>query len=83
MLDDAVRSSRESLEVTLNQYRAGIVGYLSVIVSQSAALANERTAVELPGRRLFATVLLIEALGGGWDASREAPRVMSLSKQRS
>ena len=66
---DAVNSSRESLAVTLNQYRAGIVGYLNVIVSQNALLANERTAVDILGRRLAASVLLIRALGGGWDAS--------------
>lgn len=66
--EDAVRSSREALEVTLNQYRGGIVGYLNVIVSQSTALANERAAVGIRSRRLAASVLLIRALGGGWDA---------------
>jgi NodT family efflux transporter outer membrane factor (OMF) lipoprotein len=66
---DAVLSSRESLAVTLNQYRGGVVSYLNVIVSQSTALANERTAVSILSRRLTAGVLLIKALGGGWDAS--------------
>ncbi|HBG08172.1 MAG: RND transporter [Geobacteraceae bacterium GWC2_58_44] len=68
-LQDAVNSSRESSAVTMNQYRAGIVSYLNVIVSQNTALANERSAVDLLGRRLVASVLLIEALGGGWDAA--------------
>jgi NodT family efflux transporter outer membrane factor (OMF) lipoprotein len=67
--DEAVKSSRESLAVTLNQYRGGIVSYLNVIVSQSTALANERTAVGILGRRLTSSVLLIKALGGGWDAA--------------
>ena len=67
--EDAVEASRESLAVTLNQYKAGIVSYLNVIVSQSTALANQRTAVEIRGRRLIASVLLITALGGGWDIS--------------
>jgi len=66
--DDAVQSSRESLAVTFNQYRAGIVSYINVTVAQSTALANERTAVGILGRRLTASVLLIKALGGGWDA---------------
>jgi NodT family efflux transporter outer membrane factor (OMF) lipoprotein len=66
---DAVLASRESLAVTLNQYRGGVVSYLNVIVSQSTALANERTAVGILSRRLTAGVLLIKALGGGWDAS--------------
>ena len=39
------------------------------MVTQAAALANERTAVDIAGRRLAATVRLIKALGGGWDAS--------------
>ena len=67
VMEDAVTASREALAVTLNQYRSGIVGYLNVIVSNNAALANRRDAVELRGRRLVATVLLIRALGGGWD----------------
>lgn len=67
--DDAVKSSRESLAVTLNQYRAGIISYINVTVAQSTALANERTAVGILGRRLTASVLLIKALGGGWDAA--------------
>jgi NodT family efflux transporter outer membrane factor (OMF) lipoprotein len=66
--DEAVKSSRESLAVTLNQYRAGIVSYINVTVSQSTALANERIAAGILGQRLTASVLLIKALGGGWDA---------------
>lgn len=68
-LEQAVISSRESLAVTMNQYRAGIVSYLNVIVSQRAALANESSAADLLGRRLVTSVLLIEGLGGSWDAS--------------
>ena len=67
--EDAVVASRETLAVTLNQYRAGIVSYLNVIVSQTTALSNERVAVGILARRQSACVLLIKALGGGWDAS--------------
>jgi NodT family efflux transporter outer membrane factor (OMF) lipoprotein len=67
--DEAVKAARETLAVTQNQYRAGIVSYLNVIVVQSAALANERTAVGIAARRLTSGVLLMKALGGGWDAS--------------
>lgn len=67
--EEAVKAARASVEVALNQYRGGIASYLEVIVSQNTALANERTAVSIAGRRLSATVLLIKALGGGWDAS--------------
>ena len=44
--------------------------YLEVITAQSAALSNERTAVDLLTRRMNSTVLLIKALGGGWDVSK-------------
>ncbi len=67
--DDAVNASRETLAVTLNQYRAGIVSYLNVTVAQATALANEKAAVAILARRHTAGVLLIKALGGGWDAS--------------
>ncbi len=67
--DDAVHSSRELLAVTMSQYRAGIIGYINVTVAQSGTLGNERAAAVLLGRRLTASVLLIKALGGGWDAA--------------
>ncbi len=67
--DEAVKAARESVVLTTNQYKAGTVSYLNVIVAQTAALANESTAVAIQGRRMVASVLLIEALGGGWNAS--------------
>ena len=66
---DAVRAAEESVSLTTNQYKAGVVSYLNVVVSQTAALNNEVTAVSIQNRRLAASVLLIKALGGGWDAS--------------
>ena len=67
--DEAVQAAQQSLAVTMNQYQSGIVSYLNVVVAQTTALANERTAVDILGRRLNASVLLIKALGGGWKAS--------------
>jgi NodT family efflux transporter outer membrane factor (OMF) lipoprotein len=68
--DEAVKSARESLTITLNQYRAGTVNYLSVVIAQATALSNERAALAILGRRLTASVTLIKALGGGWDAAQ-------------
>jgi NodT family efflux transporter outer membrane factor (OMF) lipoprotein len=70
--DDAVRAARESVTLTLNQYKAGTVSYLSVVTVQATLLANERTAVGIQGRRLAAAVVLIRALGGGWNAAEGA-----------
>ena len=64
----AVRSARDSVRLTTNQYDGGIVSYLNVVVVNATALANERTAVDVEGRRLAASVLLVKALGGGWSA---------------
>ena len=65
----AVRAARESVMLTINQYKAGTISYLSVVTVQTALLSNERTSVGLLGRRLSATVGLIRALGGGWNAA--------------
>jgi len=63
----AVIASRKSVEVTLNQYKAGIVNYQNVISVQTTALTNERAELDIINRRLAASVLLIKALGGGWN----------------
>jgi len=68
--DQAVKAAERSLRITTDQYKGGITSYLQVITNQSTALANERTAVDILTRRMTASVLLIEALGGGWDVSR-------------
>jgi NodT family efflux transporter outer membrane factor (OMF) lipoprotein len=67
--DEAVQFARQTVALTTNQYKAGTVNYLNVTVVQAAALNNERTAVDILNRRLVASVLLIKALGGGWNSS--------------
>jgi outer membrane protein TolC len=71
----AVQAAQQLLTVTMNQYRAGIVSYLNVITAQTTALTNERAAVNIAGRRMTATVLLIKALGGGWESAASAPGI--------
>ena len=67
MQEQAVNSSHESVTLTTNQYRAGIVSYLNVVTTQIIALTNERAAISISGQRLNAAVLLVKALGGGWS----------------
>src|SRR5882724_5493026 len=69
-VDGAVKAAQESLQISTYQYKAGTISYLQVITTQAIALQNERTAVDILTRRMVASVLLIEALGGGWDASK-------------
>ena len=66
----AVRAAQESLRITLNQYRAGTVGFLDVVQVQTALLEEQRAAANLLNRRLAATVALVRALGGGWQQAQ-------------
>jgi multidrug efflux pump len=68
--DVAVRSARESVQLTRNRYDQGTASYLDVVTAQAIALGNERTAVDLVGRRMASSVQLVAALGGGWSADR-------------
>jgi len=70
ILDQAVKSAERSVAVSTAQYKAGTASYLQVITVQTIALQDERSAVDVQTRRMTASVLLIEALGGGWDASK-------------
>jgi outer membrane protein TolC len=65
----AVTAAREAERLILNQYAAGTVAYTSVITAQTVALSSEQIALGILQNRLSATVSLIGALGGGWDAS--------------
>ncbi|MDX8127636.1 efflux transporter outer membrane subunit [Methylomonas sp. OY6] len=65
--DKAVAAAKQALALTNNQYQAGTVSYINVITAQTAALSNQQTAVQLLGQRLSASVLLVKALGGGWN----------------
>ena len=67
--DEAVKAARQAVDFTTNQYKAGTVSYLNVLIAQTVALNNEITALGIASRRMTAGVLLIKALGGGWDAS--------------
>ncbi|MDP9089905.1 MAG: efflux transporter outer membrane subunit [Pseudomonadota bacterium] len=72
--DETVKAAREAEALTLNQYKAGTVPYSSVITSQTVRLSAEETALQVLSSRLQASVILIEALGGGWDASMAAAK---------
>jgi NodT family efflux transporter outer membrane factor (OMF) lipoprotein len=66
----AVAAAERSLQLSTNRYTGGLVTYLEVVTAQSVALANERTAVDILRRRMDSSVLLIKALGGGWDTTK-------------
>ena len=78
--EDVLASARESLALTLNQYKAGTISYINVVTVQATALANERNAVSIFGSRMITSVNLVRALGGAWapdapeSAAAAAPR---------
>jgi len=65
----AVKAAQESLALTISQYKGGTVSYLNVITAQTTELTSRQNALTIDGRRAAATVQLIQALGGGWEAS--------------
>ncbi|MEZ1324341.1 efflux transporter outer membrane subunit [Pseudomonas fluorescens] len=64
---EALDAARDSLRLTENQYKAGLIAYIDVVVVQATALSNERSVLNILQSRLIASVQLIAALGGGWD----------------
>ena len=65
----AVAASEHSLDLSTTRYKGGVATYLEVTIAQAIAFSNERVAVQILARRMTASVQLIQALGGGWDAS--------------
>ncbi len=74
---EAVAAAERALQLANERYRGGITTYLEVITAQTTALANERTAIDLLTRRMTASVSLVRALGGGWQA-RDLPAARAL-----
>jgi NodT family efflux transporter outer membrane factor (OMF) lipoprotein len=67
--NDAVASAQRALSLSTERYKSGIDSYLNVITAQATLLSNQRTAVNLQMQQMTASVELIKALGGGWNAS--------------
>jgi NodT family efflux transporter outer membrane factor (OMF) lipoprotein len=68
--DAAVKSAERTLALATDRYTLGIDPYLNVITAQTALLSNQQAAVNLRIQQMTASSGLIQALGGGWDASQ-------------
>lgn len=77
----AVNSANHYLDLSLVRYRGGVDSYLNVITAQNAVLTNRETEVQIQLRQMTASVGLILALGGGWDAS-QLPNAQQLSAKQ-
>jgi NodT family efflux transporter outer membrane factor (OMF) lipoprotein len=71
--DAAVAAAEHSLDLSNNRYKGGVANYLEVTTAQSAALSDEVTALNILIRRMSASVLLVKAIGGGWNVSQIPP----------
>ncbi len=76
--NETVKAAQTALDITTAQYKAGTATYLQVETSQTALFAEQEALVNLLTRRMVSSVLLVEALGGGWDSS-QLPEVSALS----
>lgn len=77
----AIKAAQNSLTIETNQYKAGVVSYLNVITAQTALFTDQLAALNILSRRMAASVLLIEYLGGGWNSSA-LPTPQSLARAR-
>jgi NodT family efflux transporter outer membrane factor (OMF) lipoprotein len=71
---EATSSAEESLQLFTNRYVGGVDNYLQVITAQTVLLTNQRNDIDIERRRIDASVLLVKAVGGGWDTS-QLPRL--------
>jgi len=69
-VQQAVDSAQHSFELSNQRYKGGVTGYLEVLTAESALLQSQRTEIDLRTRRFVASVGLVRALGGGWDAGQ-------------
>lgn len=67
--DTAVADSQRALNIAMNRYTGGLVTYLDVVTAQQSLLSNERENAQIRGGQLATSVMLVKALGGGWDAN--------------
>jgi NodT family efflux transporter outer membrane factor (OMF) lipoprotein len=78
---ETVAAAQLALDITTAQYKAGTANYLQVETQQTALFSEQEALVNLLTRRMVSSVLLVEALGGGWDKS-QLPVVSELSRGR-
>jgi NodT family efflux transporter outer membrane factor (OMF) lipoprotein len=79
--DTAVVSAQRSLKLATDRYRLGIDPYLNVITAETTLFSNQQTAVNLRIQQIVDSVQLVEALGGGWDASTLPTPQQIISRQ--
>ncbi len=70
---ETVAAAQKALDITVAQYKAGTANYLQVETQQTVLFSEQEALVNLLIRRMVSSVLLVQALGGGWDSSQLPP----------
>src|ERR1700691_3301937 len=71
--EQAVDESKHDVRLFTDLYEGGADPYLQVVTAQTTLLFNQRNEIDILRRQMDATVLLIKAIGGGWNASQLPP----------
>jgi outer membrane protein TolC len=69
----AETAAKQVQQLALNEYKAGLVNYTTVVTDEALALTASQNVLSVLQQRLQASVALVQALGGGWDV-RELPK---------
>jgi multidrug efflux system outer membrane protein len=77
----SVNAAKRTVDISTNRYRGGLVSYLDVVTAQQNLLNSEQQLVSIQGQRLISSVLLVKALGGGWDAASIATMQVKAKKK--
>jgi NodT family efflux transporter outer membrane factor (OMF) lipoprotein len=71
---EAIDAADTALQQSEDRYAAGMVTFLEVSVTETADLQTRLSAINIRARRLEAAVLLVKALGGGWQETTMSAR---------
>jgi len=68
LLAEASRAADEAEQISLNQYKARLVDYSTVVIAQASALSARQSLAQSIRDRQTTAVALIQALGGSFHA---------------
>ncbi len=77
----ALDSAKQTAEISMTRYEAGLVIFLEVVDAERTRLQTQRLATQIDGQRMFASVGLIKALGGGWHEMKASDGAKVTMKQ--
>jgi len=67
---DAAQSAEQFLTLEMDRYKTGIDPYVDVVTAQTTLLTDQQAVITVQIQAMTGAVQLVEALGGGWDASQ-------------